>query len=58
MLHLPTGVVKRQEPVGVQTFRPELAVERLDERVVGGLSRPGEVEHDVLLVGPRRGRGR
>ena len=53
MLHLPAGVVKRQEPVGVQTFRPELAVEGLDERVVGRLAGPREVEHDVPLVGPQ-----
>ena len=33
ILHLFAGVRKGEEPVGVQTFRPELAVERLDERV-------------------------
>jgi len=27
MLHLPPGVVKGQEPVGVQALRPELTVE-------------------------------
>jgi hypothetical protein len=45
-------VVKRQEPVGVQTLRPELPVEGLDEGVARRLPRTGEVEHDVLLVGP------
>ena len=33
-LHLHAGIVKRQEPMGVETLGPELAVERLDERVV------------------------
>jgi len=31
----------------VQTFRSEFAVERLDEGVVSGLSRSGEVERDA-----------
>jgi len=53
MLRLPPGVVKRQEPTGVQTLRPELAVERLDERVVGRFAQPREVEHDIPLVGPQ-----
>ena len=34
-------------------LRPKLPVERLDERVVGRLARPREVEHDVLLIGPQ-----
>ena len=37
------GVGKRQEPMGVEAFLPEAAVERLDERVVGRLPRTGEV---------------
>jgi len=52
MLHLPAGVVKRQETVGVQTFCPELAVERLDERVVGRLPRTGAVQRNAALIGP------
>lgn len=51
-LHLGPGVVKAQEPVGVQALRPELAVERHDEGIVRGLSRPGEVEVDTFLVCP------
>ncbi len=39
------------EPVRVLTFRPELAVEALDERVVGRLSWPREVQHDAALDG-------
>lgn len=52
-LHLGPRVVKAQEPVGDQTFRPELAIERLDECVVRRLPGAGEVEFDTLLVGPQ-----
>jgi hypothetical protein len=44
MLQLFTGVGKGQEPVGVQAFGPEFAVERLDEGIVSGLAGSGEVE--------------
>ncbi len=37
----------------VQAFRPEPAVERLDEGIVGRLARSGEVERDALLVRPQ-----
>ena len=53
LLHLLAGIVKRQEPMGVQALRAELAIERLDERVIGRFARPREVKHDVLLVGPK-----
>ena len=46
------GVSKAQEPVSVQTFCPEAAIERFDEGVVGRLARPGEVERDAALIGP------
>ena len=46
------GVGKAHEPVGVQAFRPQLAVERLDEAVVGRLAGPGEVQGDVVGIGP------
>ncbi len=39
--------------MGVQALRPEAAVEGLDERVVGRLARPREVQHDVVLVSPQ-----
>lgn len=45
--------VEAQEPVGVQAFGPELAVEAFDEGVVGRLARPGEVERDALHVRPQ-----
>ena len=51
-LHVRPGIVKAEEPVGVQALGPELAVEGLDEGVVRRLSPPAEVEHDSLLVGP------
>ena len=46
-------VGEAHEPVGVQAFRPELAVEALDERIVGRLSGPAEVERHALHVGPK-----
>ena len=36
----------------VQTFGSEFAVERLDEGVVSGLARSGEVERDTALISP------
>lgn len=50
ILHLFAGVRKRQEPMGVQTFRPELAVEGFDEAIISRLSRPGEVQRNAALV--------
>ncbi len=52
ILQLFAGVGKAHEPVRVQTFRPELAVERLDEPVVRGFPGPREVEGDVVGIGP------
>ena len=37
-LHFLPRVVKAHKPVGVQTFRSELAVEALDEAVIGWLA--------------------
>ena len=47
-----TGIGQRQEPRGVQAFRSQAAVERLDVGVVGRLSRSGEVDLDPVQVGP------
>ena len=44
-------VIQAHEPVRVQAFRPELAVEGLDERIVGRLARPREVERYPFHVG-------
>lgn len=46
-LQLFARIRKGQEPVGVQAFGPELAVERLDEAIVGRLARPREVQSDL-----------
>lgn len=51
-LHLFASVVKAHEPVRIEALRPELAVERLDEGIVGRLAGSGEIERDALLVGP------
>ena len=40
ILQLFPGVRKAHEPVGVQAFCPQLAVERLDEAIVGGFAGP------------------
>ena len=53
ILHFLPCVVKAQEPVRVQAFASELAVEGFDEAVVGRLARPREVENDALLVSPQ-----
>ena len=45
-------VVEAHEPVGVQALGSELAVERLDEGVVGRLAGPGEVERDAASDTP------
>ena len=34
------------------TLAPELAVEQIDGSVIGGLSRPGDVERHAIHVGP------
>lgn len=53
ILHFLPCVVKAQEPVRVQAFASELAVEGFDEAVVGRLAWPGEVQRDIALVGPQ-----
>lgn len=52
-LQLFRRIRKAQEPVSVQTFRPQPGIERFDEGVVGGLARPREVERDAALVSPK-----
>ena len=49
ILHFLPCVVKAQEPVRVQAFASELAVEGFDEAVVGRLARPREVQPDTFL---------
>jgi len=51
-LDLAPGVVQRQEPVRVQAFVAQPAIEAFDEGVVGRLSRPAEVQRDAVDVGP------
>src|SRR3546814_19132626 len=52
-LQLFRRIGKVQEPMGVQAFRPQPAVERLDERVVGRLAGAREVEDDAALISPK-----
>jgi len=46
-LHLGTGNVKAHQPMGIQPFSPEFAVEGLDDGIVCRLLGPGEVENDT-----------
>ena len=51
-LDLAPGVVQRQEPVRVQAFIAQPAIEAFHEGIVGRLSRPAEVQRDTVDVGP------
>ena len=53
ILQLFPGIFKAHEPVSVQTFRPQLAVERFDKRIVRGFSWATEIECDAVGVGPK-----
>ena len=57
-LHLLAGVVKRHEPVGVQAFRPELAVEGFVGAILPGLARIDEGCVDVRGLEPLENRRR
>ena len=46
-------LVQRQEPVLVQALVTKPSVERLDHRIIRGLSRPAEVELHTVEVGPK-----
>ena len=52
-LAFSTCFVEAQEPVGVQAFGSELAVERLDEGVVSRFAWPTEVECHAFHVRPQ-----
>lgn len=52
-LQLFARICKGQEPMRVQALSPKLAVEGLDEAVVGRFSGPREVQGDVVGVGPK-----
>jgi hypothetical protein len=46
-------IFKAHEPVRVQALRPEPAIERLDEGVVGRFARTREVLYHVVGIGPK-----
>src|SRR6056297_223055 len=52
ILQLFSGIRKAHEPMCVEAFRTELAVEGLDEAIVCGLSWPREVQRNVVGIGP------
>ena len=51
-LDLAPSVVQRQEPMHVQIFVPEPAIEGLNERVVCGLTESGEIQRNFVHIGP------
>ena len=53
IFYFSPGIVKAHEPVGVEAFAAELAVEGFDEGIIGRLAGAGEVEDDTLLIGPQ-----
>lgn len=52
IIHFLRCVVKAQEPVGVQAFAFELAVEGFDEAVIRWLAWPRKIQLGALLVRP------
>ncbi len=52
-LQLFGRVCKRQEPVGVQTLRPQSTVKGFDIRIVSRLAGPREVKRHALGVSPQ-----
>ena len=52
-LQLFGRIRKRQEPMCVQTLGSETAIKRFDERIIGGLAWPEEVQDDPALIGPQ-----
>ena len=51
-LQFLTGIVQRDELVDVQALVAQPTVERLDQPVLRGLSRPDEIELDAASIGP------
>lgn len=45
-------VLEREEPVLVQALLAQSSIERFNHRVIGRLPGPGEIEFDLVLVGP------
>jgi len=52
-LHLLFGIRQIIEPVYVETFIPQAAVERLDKCVIGRFARPRELQDDLVGVRPK-----
>ena len=52
VLYFLLRIGQRQKPVHVQALVAEAAVKRFNVRIIGQFSGPGEVQRDVLVVGP------
>ena len=53
-LQIFASIFQRQEPVSVQALGAQLGALCLDERIVGGLTRAGEVQGHTAPVIPTR----
>jgi hypothetical protein len=47
---LTPGVVKRKKPIGIQALVAQPPIKGFDQRVIGRLARPAEVERDLITV--------
>ncbi len=45
-------ILEVQKPVLIEALQTKTTVERFDKRIVGGLSRPGEVQDDPVRISP------
>ena len=45
-------ICKGEEPLRVQAFGTEAAMESFDEGIIGGFAWSGEVQDDAALIGP------
>jgi hypothetical protein len=51
LFNLISVMIKKEDAVLVQSVRPHPCVERFNHRVVGGLSRTGEVQFHTVEIG-------
>ena len=51
-LDFAPGIVQAQEPICVQAFLPDAAVEGFGEGIIGRLARARVVQHDAVLPSP------
>lgn len=52
-IDLHCGILQVQKPVLVEALQTKATVERFDQRIVGWLSGPGEVQDDPVRLSPQ-----